>query len=357
MLKAHNSAGLRLLVAAALLLGGLASWRQDRLLALMGLAGAAAISVFTRPAILAYNRGRERWLNRDLIGAVEQLNLALQQDPHLTNAYVLRGQVRLELSQLPQALADFDQATRLAPRRPEPYFYRGLIRQSQGDLQGATAELTELVRLHPNAPHHLRLAELLMQQGSLPSALAHLEETIRRDPTSAPAYACRATVYGYLGEWEAALSDWSQAIRWDPSPAHYYRRGVAYAWADRYGEAVADLSRSLEIEPQQPNALYSRGNLLYALGEIKAALDDYERAFRLEADTNRIDLSDEYGLYERGLAYWNMGDRETALSGLQAALQVSRQRQNLALEQRVRRSLLQLNDPDADPGSVGAPRT
>ncbi|MGY2837051.1 tetratricopeptide (TPR) repeat protein [Thermostichus sp. MS-CIW-41] len=349
MFRAHDSAGLRLLIAVALLLGSMASWRQDRLLAVMGLVGAAAISAFTRPAILAYNRGRERWLNRDLLGAIEQLSLALQRDPCLANAYILRGEAYFALGQVPQALEDFGQAIRLAPRRPEPYFYRGLIRQSQGDLQGATAEFAELVRLHPNVPHHLSLANLLMQQGSLPLALAHLDEAIRLDPTSALAHSQRARLHSYLGEWEAALADWSQAIDWDPSPAHYYQRGVTYACGDYFDEAIADLSRSLEIEPQQPNVLYIRGNLLYALGEIKAALDDYERAFRLEADMNRIDLSDEYGLYGRGLAYWNMGDKATAFSDLQAALQVSRQHHNLALEQRVRRSLLQLSNPDWDP--------
>ncbi len=353
MLKAHDSAGLRLLVAAALLLGGLASWRQDRLLAVMGLASAAAISAFTRPAILAYNRGRERWLNRDLIGAVEQLSLALQRDPRLGNAYILRGQVYLELGQLPQALADFDQATQLAPRRPEPYLYRGLIRQWQGDLEGATAELTELVRLHPSAPYHLRLASLLIQQGSLPLALIHLDEAICRDPTLAPAYACRATVYGYLGEWEVAVADWSQAIRWDPCPAHYYGRGVAHAWADCYDEAIADLSRSLEAEPCQAHVLYLRGNLLYELGEIKAALDDYDQAFRLEADSHFIDLADEYGLYGRGLAYRNMGDFETAIASWQAALHLGRQRHNRVLQEQVQRALRQLQEEGRDPGSFG----
>ncbi|MFQ3584876.1 MAG: hypothetical protein SNJ85_08095, partial [Cyanobacteriota bacterium] len=90
MPKVHPSTGLRVLIITALLLGGLISWRQDRALAVMGLASAAAISVFTRPAILAYNRGREQWLKGDLSGAVEQLSLALQQDPNLTNAYLLR---------------------------------------------------------------------------------------------------------------------------------------------------------------------------------------------------------------------------------------------------------------------------
>ncbi|MEN9223756.1 MAG: tetratricopeptide repeat protein, partial [Thermostichus sp. BF3_bins_97] len=248
--------------------------------------------------------------------------------------------------QAPQALADFDRAIELAPRQPEPYLYRGLIRQSQADLQGSVADFTELVRLHPNAPHHLSLARLLIQQGSLPKALTHLDEAIRLDPTSAVAYSQRASLHSYLGEWDAALADWSEAIRLDPSPAHYYNRGVTYYCADRYDEAIADLGRSLEAEPQQPNTLYNRGNALYELGEIKAALDDYDRAFRIEADRNRVDLSDEHGLYGRGLAYRNMGDRATAFSDLQAALVVSRKHQNLALADQVRRSLLRLETGD-----------
>ncbi|MEN9222933.1 MAG: tetratricopeptide repeat protein, partial [Thermostichus sp. BF3_bins_97] len=147
MPKAHYSTGLRILIATTLLIGGMLSWRQDRLLAVMGLASAAAISVFTRPAILAYNRGRERWLKKDMPGAVEQLSLALQQDHRLTNAYILRGKAYFALDQAPQALADFDRAIELAPRQPEPYLYRGLIRQSQADLQGSVADFTELVRL------------------------------------------------------------------------------------------------------------------------------------------------------------------------------------------------------------------
>ncbi len=343
MPKTHySSSGLRVLIAATLLIGGMLSWRQDRLLAVMGLASAAAISAFTRPAILAYNRGRERWLKKDMAGAVEQLSFALRQDPRLTNAYILRGKAYFALDQVPQALADFNRAIELAPRQPEAYLYRGLIRRSQADLQGSVADFMELVRLHPNAPHYLSLAGLLIQQGSLPTALTHLDEAIRLDPTSAVAYAQRAKLHSYLGEWEAALADWSEAIRLEASSVHYYNRGVTYYCADRYDEAIADLSCSLEAEPQQPHILYNRGNALYELGEIKAALDDYDRAFRIEAEMNRINLSDEHGLYGRGLAYLNMGDRTTAFSDLQAALVVSRQHHNLALEKQVRRSLFHL---------------
>ncbi|MFQ3613616.1 MAG: tetratricopeptide repeat protein, partial [Cyanobacteriota bacterium] len=351
MSKVHSSTGLRVLIITTLLLGGMLSWRQDRALAVMGLASAAAISVFTRPAILAYNRGRERWLKGDLSGAVEQLSLALQQDPNLTNAYLLRGKAYFALNQVPLALADFDRAIQLAPRRPESYSCRALIRVGQADTEGAIADLTQLVALRPSATYHIHLANLLAQQGSLPIALTHLNEAIQLDPTSTPAFAARASLHSYLGEWEAALADWSKAIELQPDPALYYNRGVTYSCADRYDEAIADLDRSLEADPQQPNTLYNRGNALYELGEMKAALDDYDRAFRLEANRNQVDVSDEYGLYGRGLAHCHMGDKVTALSDWQAALAVCRKHHNLALAKQVQRSWLRLNsgDPNSDP--------
>ncbi len=350
MPKVHSSTGLRILIMATLLLGGMSGWRQDRVLAVAGLASAAAIAVFTRPAILAYNRGRDCWLKQDVSGAIEQLTLALQQDPHLTNAYLSRGKAYLALAQVSLALADFDRTIQLAPRRPEPYYYRALIRISQADRKGAIADLSRLVELHPNATHHLSLAHLLAEQGSLTFALTHLDEAIHLDPTSTAAFVARAHLHSYLGEWEAALADWSQAIRLEPSPAFYYNRGLAYYWADRYNEAIADWDRSLEMDPQQPNTLYSRGNALYELGELKAALDDYDRAFRIEANLNRVDVSDEHGLYGRGLAHCNMGDKMTAYSDWQAALQVCHKHHNLALAKQVHRALLRLSTPDSDLG-------
>ncbi|MGQ9838275.1 MAG: tetratricopeptide repeat protein [Cyanobacteriota bacterium] len=352
MPKVHSSTGLRILIITTLLLGSMISWRQDRVLAVMGLISAAGISAFTRPAILAYNRGREQWLKQDLAGAVEQLNLALQRDRNLTNAYLLRGKAYFALNQTPLALADFDRAIELAPRQPEPYGYRALIRVSQGDMEGAIADFSRLLALHPSATHHITLAGLLAQQGSLATALTHLDAAIQLDPTSTAAFAKRASLHAYLGEWEAALADWSKAIELQPDPALYYNRGVVYSCVNRYDEAIADWDRCLEVDPQKPNTLYNRGNALYQLGELKAALDDYDRAFRIEADLNQVDVSDEYGLYGRGLAYFNMGDQLTALSSWQAALAVCRKHHNLALVKQVQQFLLCLNSRDPNSNSA-----
>ena len=56
--------------------------------------------------------------------------------------------------------------------------------------------------------------------------------------------------YGKLGFFSDSVSDFSQAIRCDPSSyLSFFNRAMAYTRISRYAEAVADLKRVLEIEP------------------------------------------------------------------------------------------------------------
>ena len=78
----------------------------------------------------------------------------------------------------------------------------------------------------------------------------------RRAPASSRALTTpRARVragaaYGKLGFFSDSVSDFSQAIRCDPSSyLSFFNRAMAYTRISRYAEAVADLKRVLEIEP------------------------------------------------------------------------------------------------------------
>ena len=83
----------------------------------------------------------------------------------------------------------------------------------------------------------------------------------RRAPASSRALTTpRARVragaaYGKLGFFSDSVSDFSQAIRCDPtSYLSFFNRAMAYTRISRYAEAVADLKRVLEIEPTYARA-------------------------------------------------------------------------------------------------------
>ncbi len=60
------------------------------------------------------------------------------------------------------------------------------------------------------------------------------------------------------------------------------RAGISYDKLGRYGEAVADFARAVELDPTNANALFNRGSALDSLGEFDRAVADYTRALQLD---------------------------------------------------------------------------
>jgi tetratricopeptide (TPR) repeat protein len=79
-------------------------------------------------------------LRGDLLGALEDLDRAVQLDPGYAPAYVNRSYVYNQLRQPEAALADAEQAIRLDAGIPEAYFSRGVAHLQLGDREAAMAD-------------------------------------------------------------------------------------------------------------------------------------------------------------------------------------------------------------------------
>ena len=99
--------------------------------------------------------------------------------------------------------------------------------------------------------------EALLQRGVLyefagdkEAAIKDYSEVIKLDPTSAVAYFNRGNVYDQMGEHDRAIADYSEAIKLDPSdPDIFNNRGQAY---DAKGESRLGDRRLLAVDPSQP---------------------------------------------------------------------------------------------------------
>ena len=77
-----------------------------------------------------------------------------------------------------------------------------------------------------------------------------------------------------------SLHNWFGAIL--PSYARdYLFRSFACYEKGRFKEALADIDRSIELDPSDVNALHHRGNVLFALGSLEEARITYEHALKL----------------------------------------------------------------------------
>ena len=87
-------------------------------------------------------------------------------------------------------------------------------------------------------------------------------------------------------EYEAALADYSQAIRLSPdSGVAHVNRGAALIALERADEGVAAIDRGLALNADQPEkAYFNRGYAREMLGDVKGAYLDFSRAAELRPD-------------------------------------------------------------------------
>lgn len=93
------------------------------------------------------------------------------------------------------------------------------------------------------------------------------------------AYAMRALGRSLQGQYETAIRDYDQAIRIAPDFAvALNNRAWAYFKWGRGADGLADVEKSLQLDPLSHHAYDTRAHILQALGDATAALRDYERA-------------------------------------------------------------------------------
>ena len=89
------------------------------------------------------------------------------------------------------------------------------------------------------------------------------------------------------------------------------RRGQAYLRVGDYKEALEDLNRAIELNPQYFDGYHWRGNLYEEIEDFDAAIADYTRAIQL-------DPNDPHMLYDRATLYERLREYELALADFRA---------------------------------------
>jgi tetratricopeptide (TPR) repeat protein len=240
-----------------------------------------------------------------------QATIAVTETQLTAQEYLERGFARRE-EEPEEALADLDEAIRLAPGYAQAFNHRGFIRHSQGDLAGALADVEEAIRLEPEyAIAFNNRGFIRRSQGDPAGAIVDYDEAIRLEPKYAQAFDNRGLARYDEGDLLGARADFDEAIRFDPEYAWAFNnRGfLRHSLGDLAG-ALADVEEAIRLNPEYPEALNNRGFMRQSQGDLAEAIADYDEAIRLDP---------EYALafYNRGTARRDQGDLEGAIADLE----------------------------------------
>lgn len=197
-------------------------------------------------------------------------------------AYYYRGSAHLTLGRYGAALADLDRAIELNPSHSLSYYARGYVHIGTGEYALAVEDFSHALEHDPSQPiFYLDRGWSYSQMGENQAALDDWNQALDLDPDYALAYNNRAYVTAQMdGDLTQALVDANRALELDSQDGNFYdTRGYVYYKMGDYNAALVDFSKALGMG--ETFAYYGLGLVYEALGERERATDAYTRFLAL----------------------------------------------------------------------------
>jgi tetratricopeptide (TPR) repeat protein len=261
-------------------------------------------------------------------------DLCFNQDGSLLAAATGHHLVQLwDLRKIRRQLATMDLDWNLPPYPPpssndkgkEPIRITVVSPDSKEELHRELEKLNLAIEQNPDNPESYRQrASIFVRLGDLQKAVADYDEAIQRkskssaSPNLAEWYRQRGQLQSRLGYFAKAVDDYSECILRQPTAAAFYSRGWNYERLKEYSKAVADLQKSLEMDP---NLAPAHNELAWIYVTGPAEVRSPEKALPLAQKA--VYFSQNSGIYRNtlGVVHYRLGQFEAAVDELQRAVQ------------------------------------
>ena len=134
-----------------------------------------------------------------------------------------QGNIKQRFGWYAEAIADYDQALRLAPNLAKGYTNRGVSKAELGQHTAAITDYDQALRLDPNdALSYYNRGKGKKSLRRHAEATADYDQALRIVPNWAAAYNNRGLTKENLGQYEASIADYDQALRLDSNRIEAY---------------------------------------------------------------------------------------------------------------------------------------
>ena len=229
-------------------------------------------------------RGWECVDRKDYDGAIAHFTKVLQVVPDDVAALIDRGKAygkKDGKEDEDRALADLNRAIELDPKNAAAWAQRGTIWRDERDDSRVGADCDEAIRLDPAlAAPHLTRAQTYLIRSDFDHAWSDLEEAVRLGANDPDLFTTRAVVRLMRDDPRGAITDLDRVMQAKPEPAWvlgaWWLRGIAHCVAGEFEAALGDYDQILKFAPQVSDAVLFRAQTLVMLGRYPEAWQTFD---------------------------------------------------------------------------------
>ncbi|RAO73287.1 uncharacterized protein BHQ10_009299 [Talaromyces amestolkiae] len=230
------------------------------------------------------------YLRGDAQSALEDLNKSIEVQPSLTQSYIKRASLHLELGNKDGAVDDFELAIAHNKDDPDIYYHRAQLHFILGEFAEAAKDYQKSIDLDPSFIYsHIQLGVTQYKLGSVASAMATFKRSVKKFETV-------PDVYNYYGEllldqqdYQGAIEKFDKAVEMESKtkptainvlPLINKALGI-FQWKQDFKEAESLCQKALIIDPECDIAVGTMAQLLLQQGKVAEALKYFTRAAEL----------------------------------------------------------------------------
>jgi tetratricopeptide (TPR) repeat protein len=227
-------------------------------------------------------RARMRRQGEDYAGAIEDFSRAIERRPPEAAAWKGRAYARMRAKDFDGALADLNKALSFSPNDVGAHGLRATCWRSMGDLEKSVAEFSRMIEIKPRDPElyiERGLTRAIQQRYDL--VVADMRKAVELGANGYDVWAMQALGLFRLRRFEESKRACDEALQrkaGDTSALH--RRARVHLNLGDFQAALTDYSAVLSAESDTADALSFRSDVWQSMGEYEKAREDADHAIK-----------------------------------------------------------------------------
>lgn len=249
-----------------------------------------------------YFIGESKRMTGKYLEAINYYNAAISVNQKYAPSYLGRARASVAINPKQDVIEDLDLAIKNDPNYAEAYLERGLYYYNKQDLKSASADLKMASGLTKSPIVEMNLAKVLLAQGENAAALEAAKNANQMDITMLDGYLVLGMAYQANNQIDQAVQVLETYLKYKPDNAEAFALlGEAYFNRNDYAKAESYLLQALNLDGNNPDTYFWLGQTYLNQKSIDKALANYQKA---------RDLKPESFDFSEGLAKAYMAKKE-----------------------------------------------